>query len=169
MWVNVSGDSRMNSGGERQHAHRVHAELGDQLGLAVQRGEDRRVRAGPDHLGRVRVEGQQQAGTAHRARPRHGGTDQLLVPAVDAVVHADGDHGPAEVTGGRLQPPPAQHACDVLRPWRSADPVQPAVGVGHPPVLDVEQRLAQLHGQRAGRAVADGEVAGAGLDLADRR
>src|SRR5688572_11518432 len=56
----------------------------------------------------------------------------------------------------------------VSGPEASGDPVQPAVRVGHPPVLDVEERLAQPHGQRAGRAVADGEVAGARLDLADR-
>ena len=139
----------MNSGGERQHAHRVHAELGDQLGLAVQRGEDRRVRAGPDHLGRVRVEGQQQARPAHRPGPGDRGADQLLVPPVHAVEHADGDHRPARGQPG--SPPAPASAARVRRPGRSGDPVQPAAGVGHPPVLDVEQGLAQLHGQRAGR------------------
>src|SRR3954469_22660353 len=49
-----------------------------------------------------------------------------------------------------------------------ADLVQPAVGVGHPPVLDVEEHLAQPHRQGAGVAVGDGEVAGARLDVADR-
>ena len=34
--------------------------------------------------------------------------------------------------------------------------MQPAVGVGHPAVLHVEQVLAQAHGQRAGLAVGDG-------------
>src|SRR3712207_8011421 len=55
-----------------------------------------------------------------------------------------------------------------MRPGRSGDPVQPAVGVGHPAVLDVEQVLAQPHGQWPGLPVADGEVTGARLDLADR-
>ena len=32
---------------------------------------------GPDHLGRVRVEGEQQAGPAQRPGPRDRGTDQL--------------------------------------------------------------------------------------------
>jgi len=36
-------------------------------------------------------------------------TQEALVAPVDAVVHADGDHRAPEVTGGRLQPPPAQH------------------------------------------------------------
>ena len=47
--------------------------------------------------------------------------------------------------------------------------MQPAVGVGHPAVLDVEQRPAQPHRDRAGGAVADGEIAGAGLDLTERK
>src|SRR5688500_9536394 len=64
---------------------------------------------------------------------------------------------------------PRQRSTLLPPPAPSGDAVQPAVRVGHPPVLDVEERLAQLHGQRAGRAVADGEVTRAGLDLADRR
>ena len=89
VWVNVSGDSRMNSWVNGSTHMASTPELGDQLGLAVHRGEDRRVRARADHLGRVRVEGEQQAGTAHRARPGDRGPDQLLVAPVDAVVHAD--------------------------------------------------------------------------------
>ena len=36
--------------------------------------------------------------------------------------------------------------------------MQPAAGVCHPPVLDVQERLAQLHRQRSRRPVADGTV-----------
>src|SRR5689334_1006018 len=52
-------------------------------------------------------------------------------------------------------------------PGRSGNPVQPAVAVGDATVLDVEQRLAQPHRDGPGSSVADGEVAGARLHLAD--
>ena len=65
----ASGESRLNSCGERQHAHHVDAELLEQVGAVALAGEHRRVRARPHDLARVRVEGEHHAGHAERARP----------------------------------------------------------------------------------------------------
>ena len=80
---------------ELQHADRVRAELAEQLGPAAQGAQQRRVGPGPDHLARVRVEGdhhQRQAQLPRGlGRPGH---DPLVAP-VHAVEHADGDHARA--------------------------------------------------------------------------
>ena len=95
--------------GERHHAERVDAERLDQLGLAGRLGQHRRVRAGPDHLGRVRVEGHHHRLHAELPGPLHGVPDDRLVSAVHAVEDADGDHRPAPPAGHRLVPPPPLH------------------------------------------------------------
>ena len=95
---------------ERDHAQHVDAERLDQLGLAGRLGEHRRVRAGPHHLGRVRVEGHHDRADAQLPGALHGVPDGRLVSPVDAVEDADRDHRPAPAAGRRLVPPPPLHA-----------------------------------------------------------
>ena len=95
---------------ERDHAEHVDAERLDQLGLAGRLGQHGRVRAGPDHLGRVRVEGHDHRRDAEFSGPVDGVPDDLLVPPVDAVEDADGDHRPAPAARRRLIPPPPLHS-----------------------------------------------------------
>jgi hypothetical protein len=107
---------------ERHHAERVDAELLDQLGLAGRLGEHRRVRPGPDHLGRVRVEGHHHRLHAQVAGALHGVPDDRLVAAVHAVEDADRDHRPAPAAGHRLVPPPPLHARRASSPGQQLGP-----------------------------------------------
>ena len=68
-WTNASADRRENSGVNGMHAQHVDAERLDQLGLARRLGEHRRVRPGPHHLGRVRVEGHHDRLARRAPRP----------------------------------------------------------------------------------------------------
>ena len=74
---------------EREHADRVGAEAGEELGPPARGNEQRRMRTGPDHLIRVRIEGdhhdRQLPGPRNLFRP----ADDALVTAVHAVEHAD--------------------------------------------------------------------------------
>ncbi len=79
------------------------------LGPPHDRGQHRRVRAGPHDLGRVRDEGHQHA--RHAALPglRDGPADDLGVPAVHAVEHPDGDHAMAPSGRDGVESMPALH------------------------------------------------------------
>src|SRR6185369_4011545 len=94
---------------ERDDAEHVHAELLDQLRLAGRLGEDRRVRPGSDHFGRMRVEGDHDGRDAEVSGPFHGVADRALVSTVDTVEHPDGDHGPTPPGRRRLDPTPPLH------------------------------------------------------------
>ena len=107
-WTNSSASSCENAGVNGTHAEHVDAERLDQLGLARRLGEHRRVRPGPDHLGRVRVERHHHRLHAQLPGPLHGVPDDLLVPPVHAVEDADGDDRAAPATGCRLDP---RHRC----------------------------------------------------------
>ena len=52
---------------------------------------------------------------------------------------------------------------------RSQDLSDPVVRVGHATALDVDQLLAEPHGDGAGRAAADEKIAARGTHPADRR
>src|SRR5437763_12024322 len=108
--TNSSGGSRGKLEGERQHREDVHTEGLDEFGLAAQRGQLRGMTAGTQHFGRVRVEGEQNAGQAALGGQVHHPADQFLVPAVHAVEHADGDHASPPAAGKSPQPTPPQHA-----------------------------------------------------------
>ncbi len=104
--------------GEREDQHRVHAQLRHQFGPAVVRGEQRRVAAGADDLAGVRVEGDDDGGDAQRPGAVHGVADDELVPAVNAVVGADGDDAASPVLGDVLQATPALHCVrSSVLPW----------------------------------------------------
>jgi hypothetical protein len=98
--------------GERQHQERVDAQLGDEVGAPPQAGEPGRMAAGADHLGRVRVEGDQHGG--QRAHPRLGDRrgDQLLVSAVHTVEHPDRDDAASPPGRNAVQPTPPLHAAE---------------------------------------------------------
>ena len=115
--------------GERDHAERVHAQLLDQFGLAHRLGQHRRVRAGPDHLGRVRVEGDHHRLEPEIAGALHRMADDRLVAAMNAVEDADRDHRAAPAAGHRLVPPPPLHRGPPLRSGRSFDGSAPSVSV----------------------------------------
>jgi hypothetical protein len=69
---------------EREHEDRVGAQARQELGAASRRGQQRRMRAGPDHLVRVRVEGDRH----HRQLPVVGDLAGPLHDALVASVHA---------------------------------------------------------------------------------
>ncbi len=96
-------------GGERQHQHRVHTELRDQLGPARVRREQRRVAARPDDLAGVRVEGHHDRGDAEFAGALDRPPDDQLMSAVHPVERADGDDAASPVPGDLLQATPALH------------------------------------------------------------
>ena len=98
-------------GGEGQHQHDLDAGLAQQLDLAVQRGEQRRLAPGPQDGQGVAVEGDR--GRGHAPGGRLGGhpVQQRPVPPVDPVEHPNGDHGrpqPGRDGGNPVVPlPPA--------------------------------------------------------------
>jgi len=68
--------------------------LGQQLDPVVQVGEQARRRLRPHHGGRVAIEDGHHRPGARRPRQGAGLAQHRLVPEVDAVERADGDHGP---------------------------------------------------------------------------
>ncbi|MGX1486005.1 hypothetical protein RKD45_005081 [Streptomyces griseus] len=106
----VGGRELRERSGERQDQHRVHPEPGHQLGTALVRCEQRRVRAGADDLAGVRVEGDDDRGDAELPRPLHGTADDQLVSAVHPVVGPDGDDAASPVLRDVLQATPAVHS-----------------------------------------------------------
>src|SRR4051812_26139903 len=68
------------------------------------------MRAGPDHFGRVRIEGHHHRTQPAITRPLHRMADNFLVAAVYAVKDADGHHRAAAAPGHRLVSPPPLHA-----------------------------------------------------------
>ena len=97
-------------GGERHHEEDVDAQFLDQFGAPGQRGQLRRMAAGEHDLHRVRVERHQHR--RHAAGPARldGVADQLCVPAVHTVEHADRDDASTPVRGDLVLPPPALHS-----------------------------------------------------------
>ena len=65
--------------------------------------------AGPDHLVRVRVEGDDHDRQAALGCGLRGTGDDALVTAVDAVEHADGDDAGAPVRGHLVRALPPLH------------------------------------------------------------
>jgi len=94
---------------ERQGTEDLDAQLLDEFRAAHDRGEHRRVRAGPDHLGGVRYEGEQDTGHTSLAGERDGLSDDLGVAAMDAVEHADRDHAATPARGHRVESMPSLH------------------------------------------------------------
>ena len=103
-------------GGERQHQEGVHPEFGDQLGPAAQRGQQGRVAARPDHLGRMRIERHQHRRQAVRPTGRDGLPDQRLMPTMHAVEHADGQHATSPARRDLVDAAPVLHqsSCKIL-------------------------------------------------------
>ena len=96
--------------GERQHAERVDPLLGDQLGAAAEAGQPGGMAARADDLRGVRVERDEHRGQPARPPALDRPADQLLVPAVHAVEHADRDDAAAPTRRYGLQTPPTLHA-----------------------------------------------------------
>ena len=101
---------------EREHAHGVGAQAGEQLRAAARRTQERRMAAGPDDLIRVRVEGdhhhRQVALPACLRRAR----DNALMAPVHAVEHANGDDGLAPLCRHLVQAVPAVHVLSLRSP-----------------------------------------------------
>src|SRR6185436_15579294 len=75
-----------------------------------------------------------------------------------------------EGVDGRDKPGHDEENCQTpLLRRRSQDLSDPVVRVGRAAVLDVDQLLAQPHGDGAGRAAANEKIAARGTHLADRR
>src|SRR5262249_55895342 len=92
------------------HAQDVHSQRLNELRLAAGLGEDRRVRAGTHHLGRMRIERDHHRGDAGLPGPLDRVGDDLLVSTVDTVEDPDGHHGTAPPGWSRLDAPPPLHA-----------------------------------------------------------
>jgi hypothetical protein len=109
---------------ERHDQKDVDAHLLDQLRTPGQRGQLRRVTTGKDDLHRVRIEGHQHGGHATGPARFHRAADQLLMPSVDTVEHADGDDTSAPVRRDLTLASPALHSRS-LRPDVNAGPPAP--------------------------------------------
>ena len=94
---------------EREHEHRVGPQPGQQLGLPARGGEERRVRAGPDDLVRVRVEGDHDQRQVPALRDLPGPLHDALVAPVHAVEHADRRDAPGPAGRHIVQAVPAVH------------------------------------------------------------
>ena len=66
---------------------------GQQGELLVQVGQQQRGRAGPDHAGRVAIEGDHHGGGTDLSRSRAHPVDEQAVAPVDTVEGPDGHHG----------------------------------------------------------------------------
>jgi len=77
----------------------VRAELRNQVKLVFERGELRRSHERGDDLVRVAIERDDAGAMTGRMGGGHHVADQRLVPDMDAVEHAEGDRGIAEMTG----------------------------------------------------------------------
>jgi len=95
--------------GEREHEQGIGAQASQQLGQPPPGGEGRRVRARPDHLVRMRVEGDHHDRQVPRPGQLDGTADDALMTTVHAVEHADDGDGPAPVGGHVVQAVPAVH------------------------------------------------------------
>ena len=96
-------------GGERHDQEDVDAQFLDQFGAPGQRGQLRRVATGEDDFHRVRIERHQHRRHAACAARLDRTGDQLGMPAVDTVEHADGQHASAPVRGDLVLSPPPLH------------------------------------------------------------
>ena len=92
----LRGGQLRQHGREVQDQHVIGAVLAEQLDPLIERGEHRRLRPGPHHLGRVRVERHDDERCGECVRPLASPAQDELVPTVDAVEDADGHHGPLE-------------------------------------------------------------------------
>ena len=97
-------------GGERHHQEHVDAQFLDKLGATGQRVQLCRMAAWEHDLHRMRVECHQHRRDAASPARLDGVTDQLLVPAMYTIEHADRNHASAPVRRDVLLPPPALHS-----------------------------------------------------------
>ena len=97
-------------GGERHHQEHVDTQFLDELGAAGQRGQLRRMAAGEHDFHRVRVERHQHGRHAAGPAGLDGVTDQLLVPAMHTVEHADRNDASTPVRRDVVLSPPALHS-----------------------------------------------------------
>ena len=88
---------------------RKYREAREQFGSPPRGRQERRMRAGPDNLIRVRVEGDHDHRQVLRPRELTGPLDDALVTTMHAVEHADRRHAPAPVGRHVSRAVPAVH------------------------------------------------------------
>src|SRR5689334_8431810 len=162
VWVNVSGDSRLNSSvnGSTHIASTPSSATSSAL-----RSSD--VRIAGCEPGRTT-----SAGCGSKVSSRHGRRIACARATAAPISFWCPRWTPSympTVTTVRPRSPGVASMPRQRSTGRSGALGQPAGGVAPPPVLDVEELLAQRHRGRPGLAVGDHEVPGARLDLADRR
>ena len=100
--------------GKREHAHRVHAQARQQFGAPSRGAEERRVTARPHYLVWMRVEGNRNDRQAPLPAKLRRPGDDVLMPKMHAIEHADRDNGRTPVCGHVVQALPAVHGSSPL-------------------------------------------------------
>ena len=101
----------MNVGSEWHHQKDVDAEFLGQLGAPGQCRQLGRVATGVDHFHRVRIERHQHRRHSACATRFDRVFDQLSMPTVQSVEHADGEHTSAPVGRDLVLAAPPLHNC----------------------------------------------------------